>query len=175
LKKKLIDGNGRQIGSIKFKTEKAKNLSTPLNNKFWKETLKKKTLNSALLSIDQVSVMRKRDDSLSVVIKTDNEEWMIPDIPNIRFFQERDGPTSGVVVSAKHEESVYLMVKETKVEGELNQGDFLGIALLNTTDLRMGINCVEIPCFKNQEPTLTINCLVNKVIPYPFIKPNFQP
>ena len=67
------------------------------------------------------------------------------------------------------------MVKETKVEGELNQGDFLGIALLNTTDLRMGINCVEIPCFKNQEPTLTISCLVNKVIPYPFIKPNFQP
>ena len=39
----------------------------------------------------------------------------------------------------------------------------------------MGLNSIEVPCFKNQEKTVIINCLINKVIPYPFIKATFQP
>ena len=57
MKKKLIDMSGKSIGYIKFKVEKAKNLSTPLNNKFWKDNIKKKTLNSATLGIQQISVI----------------------------------------------------------------------------------------------------------------------
>ena len=69
------------------------------------------------------------------------------------------------------------MVKEVNVPEtrEMNQIDFIGIAILNTSELRMGINSVEIPCFKNQEKTIMINCIINKVIPYPFIKSVFQP
>ena len=35
-KKKLMDSNGKSIGYIRFRAEKAKNLSTPQNNKFWR-------------------------------------------------------------------------------------------------------------------------------------------
>lgn len=55
-KRKFIDDNGKIVGSIKFKCEKAKNLSTPNNNNFWKESNKKKLLNTILLSISQMSV-----------------------------------------------------------------------------------------------------------------------
>lgn len=48
---KMYDNNNRAIGTIKFKCEKAKTLSTPHNNKFWKENDKKKGVNSILLSI----------------------------------------------------------------------------------------------------------------------------
>lgn len=102
IKKKLLDLNGKQIGQIKFKAEKAKNLSNPLNNKFWKENIKKKTLSSAVLSIEQVSVNYKRDDDLSVVVKTETEEWVIPDVPNFECFNiAKETSPSPVVVNSK--------------------------------------------------------------------------
>lgn len=52
-KRKLIDQSGKNIGYIKFKCEKAKNLSLPHNNKFWKESNKKKYANPILLHISQ--------------------------------------------------------------------------------------------------------------------------
>lgn len=36
LKRKLLDNSGRPVASIRFKCEKAKNLSLPQNNAFWK-------------------------------------------------------------------------------------------------------------------------------------------
>ena len=80
------------------------------------------------------------------------------------------------MISAKYEESIYMMVKEIDGSSEKSpkQGDFIGIAILNTSELRMGMNSIEIPCFKNQEKTVCINCVINKVIPYPFIKATFQ-
>lgn len=53
---KLTDNNGRAIGNVKFKCEKAKSLSTPNNNKFWKDTDRKKLANSILLSLEQLSI-----------------------------------------------------------------------------------------------------------------------
>ena len=51
-KRKIIEINsGRSLGTIKFKCEKGKNLSTPQNNKFWKESNKKKMTNYVLLSL----------------------------------------------------------------------------------------------------------------------------
>jgi hypothetical protein len=29
--------------------------------------------------------------------------------------------------------------------------------------------------YKNQELTVQANCIINKIVPYPFIKANFQP
>lgn len=55
-KRKLLDENGKIIGTIKFRCEKAKSLSTPSNNKFWKESNKKKLNNMILFSIEQISV-----------------------------------------------------------------------------------------------------------------------
>lgn len=36
IKKKIIDISGKQIGNFKAKCERAKNLSTPTNNKIWR-------------------------------------------------------------------------------------------------------------------------------------------
>jgi len=36
IKKKITDLNGKQIGFVKIKCERAKNLSTPTNNKIWR-------------------------------------------------------------------------------------------------------------------------------------------
>ena len=69
-KKKLMDVHGKSIGYIKFKCEKAKNLSTPANNKFWKESNKKKLVNTLLLSFSQFSVNYECDEPISMVVKT---------------------------------------------------------------------------------------------------------
>ena len=37
------------------------------------------------------------------------------------------------------------------------------------------MNSVHIPFFKNQNKTVEINCLINKIPPYSFIKSSFQP
>ena len=41
LKRKLTDPNGSSVASLRFKCEKAKNLSLPHNNPFWKDTASK--------------------------------------------------------------------------------------------------------------------------------------
>ena len=50
------------------------------------------------------------------------------------------------VVNAKQDEGIYLMVKETDFPSkkEINQADFIGIGILNTSDLRIGLNCVQV-------------------------------
>ena len=55
------------------------------------------------------------------------------------------------------------------------QNDFIGIAILNFSELRLGMNSTEIPFFKNQAKTATGYCLINKVTSYPFVKPACQP
>ena len=48
----------------------AKNLSTPNNNRFWKESNKKKMVNMVILSIDQISVNYPYDEPVCAIIKT---------------------------------------------------------------------------------------------------------
>ena len=58
LKQKVTDANQKVIGNVKFKCEKAKNLSSPQNNKIWRESLKNKNISIgfAQLVIDQISI-----------------------------------------------------------------------------------------------------------------------
>ncbi len=51
----------------------------------------------------------------------------------------------------------------------------MGIAILNFSELRLGANSTEIAFFKNQVKIATANCLINKVVLYPFVKSIFQP
>ena len=37
------------------------------------------------------------------------------------------------------------------------------------------MNVTDIPFFKNQTKVLTANCLINKIVGFPFMKPVFQP
>ncbi len=60
------------------------------------------------------------------------------------------------------------------VKADLKSNDFGGIGVLNTTDLRLGINACEVGFFKNQEKSGTINCIIHKIVFWPFIKPLFQ-
>lgn len=69
-KRKIIDENGKVVGSIKFKCEKAKSLSTPNNNKFWKESNKKKLINTILLSVEQISVSYEKNEPVCIVVKS---------------------------------------------------------------------------------------------------------
>ena len=39
----------------------------------------------------------------------------------------------------------------------------------------LGINVLEIPFFKNHTQTAVLNCILNKIPPYPFIKGTNQP
>lgn len=49
VKRQLLDQNGKPMGSIKFKCEKAKNLSLPHNNTLWKNHHSKGKQSSILL------------------------------------------------------------------------------------------------------------------------------
>ena len=73
LKKKFTDyQHNKQIGNIKFKSEKAKNLSVPQNNTLWKDFSKKKQNNfNFILAVEQISVRYKVNDNLMVSFKTD--------------------------------------------------------------------------------------------------------
>ena len=64
---------------------------------------------------------------------------------------------------------MYLIVK-----ADAKGNDFAGIGVVNTTDLRLGTNAMEVPYFKNQEKIGTLNCLINKMVYWPFLKPFFQ-
>ena len=71
---------------------------------------------------------------------------MVNPLANINYFDDLDEPTRAFVeFSVKGEESLYLIVKS-----EANNGDFSGIGVVNTTDLRLGMNVCEVPFFKNQ-------------------------
>jgi hypothetical protein len=43
------------MGTIRFKSEKAKSLTLPENNKLWRESLKKQINYNYIVSIEQVS------------------------------------------------------------------------------------------------------------------------
>lgn len=181
-KRKFIDENGKVVGMIKFKCEKAKNLSTPNNNNFWKESSKKKLLNTVLLSVEQISVAYEKDDPVCVTIKTENEERTVNNVPNFLYFDKNTEVSyAPIVITAKPDESVYLMVKNQVDEKSVSQretqpqNDFIGIAILNFAEMRLGTNSTEIPFFKNQGRTATCHCLINKVTSYPFVKSSFQP
>lgn len=71
LKKKILDTSGKPIGLIKFKCEKAKNLSTPSNNKMWREGIKNRNVSTQFLIIfDQVSVKCQGDMPICLSLKT---------------------------------------------------------------------------------------------------------
>lgn len=53
--------------------------------------------------------------------------------------------------------------------------DFIGIAVLNSSDIKIGKNPYEIDFYKNQEKLGSVNCLITKYIPLTFVKSIFQP
>lgn len=59
-KRKFIDDNGKIVGSIKFKCEKAKNLSTPNNNNFGRKVIRKIIKHNLAINFSNVSVLLKK-------------------------------------------------------------------------------------------------------------------
>jgi hypothetical protein len=60
------------------------------------------------------------------------------------------------------------------VKLDTKSNDFCGIGVVNTTDLRLGINACEVGYFKNQEKVGTINCIIHKIVFWQFVKPLYQ-
>jgi hypothetical protein len=71
--------------------------------------------------------------------------------------------------SLKAEGNIYLIIKS-----DIKSNDFIGIGVVDSNDLRLGLNVCEVPFFKNQEKAGTLNCLLNKMVFWPFLKPLFQ-
>jgi hypothetical protein len=55
------------------------------------------------------------------------------------------------------------------VEAE-TKAEFLGIAVLNYKELRLGINVLTLPFFKQQSASCLLHLVVNKVVPWPFVR-----
>jgi hypothetical protein len=53
--------------------------------------------------------------------------------------------------------------------------DFIGIAVLNNNDIKLGKHPYEVEFYKNQEKLGTVNCLITKYMPYTFVKSIFHP
>ena len=60
------------------------------------------------------------------------------------------------------------------VKSDAKAKDFIGIGVVNTTELKLGVNPCQVAFFKNQEQTGTINCIINKMVFWPFLKHVFQ-
>jgi hypothetical protein len=60
--------NGKPMGVLRFRSEKAKTLSLPENNILWREMTKKKMKGNYLLSIEQISYYVVARDELSAVM-----------------------------------------------------------------------------------------------------------
>ena len=56
-----------------------------------------------------------------------------------------------------------------------NNQEFLGIASVNPKDLKLGIGPISIVFYKQKEFICECRMIVNKVMPWPFIKGIFQP
>jgi hypothetical protein len=70
VKRKLLDGAGRAVASVRFKCEKAKNLSLPQNNAFWKAQSSKSKQPAVLLEFAQLSVQWEQNDPVGLIIKS---------------------------------------------------------------------------------------------------------
>lgn len=165
LRRKLLDGAGRAVASVRFKCEKAKNLSLPQNNAFWKAQNAKGKQSAVLLEFSQLSVEWERNEPVGLVVKTEEEELFVPELPNISFFQLETEYPEPVVVSLRQEGNVYLKLVEAA-----NKTDFLGIAVLNFKELRLGVNVLSLPCFKQQSACCLLHLVVNKAVTWPFVR-----
>jgi hypothetical protein len=61
------------IASLKFKCEKAKTLSLPQNNAFWKACNREKQKEVTMLQFSQISLALGEDVRCGVAIKTEQE------------------------------------------------------------------------------------------------------
>jgi hypothetical protein len=123
-----------------------------------------------MLSIHQISLYFSRNEAMTLLAKIDNDEKAISPLPNLNFYEDQDEPSKdSVEFAVKGEESLYLIVKS-----DAKSNDFEGIGVVNSTDLKLGINVCEVPFFKNQEKAGILNCLINKMVFWPFLKPLFQ-
>lgn len=103
--------------------------------------------------------------------KVDSEERALKTLPNLNFFNEHEQQAAEMLeFSIKGEESIYFIVKT-----DLKSSDFCGIGVVNTGELRLGLNACEVGYFKNQEKAGTLNCIINKIVFWPFMKASLQP
>ncbi len=80
------------------------------------------------------------------------------------------------MIGPKVDEAVYFMLKGSFGREEEREGeDFLGIAVLNAGDVKVGKAPCEIDFYKNQEKLGSVNCLITKFLPMAFSKPIFHP
>lgn len=70
-----------------------------------------------------------------------------------------------MIITLHQECNIYL-----KVVNSQNKEEFLGIAVLNFGDLRLGINVLTLPFFKQQVASCLLHLIVNKVVSWPFIR-----
>jgi hypothetical protein len=73
----------------------------------------------------------------------------------------------------REENAIYLTFeKETQLPEEDNVE---GMAVVDLIELRLGMNALEVPLYRNQRLVSYINLLLNKIPSFQIVKPSFQP
>lgn len=70
------------------------------------------------------------------------------------------------MLSIKQEGSIYFKLVSSKSK----DNDFLGMGVLNPKDLRMGAVPIVLPFYRQQQVVAEGRMIINKVMPWPFVK-----
>lgn len=72
----------------------------------------------------------------------------------------------------REESAIYLTFEKYS---DANDDNVEGMAVIDLAELRLGMNALEVPLYKNQKLTSHVNLLLNKIPNLPIVKPDYQP
>ena len=169
IKRKLLDPfSGRVVATVRCRAEKAKNLSLPQNNPFWKKYSQSKA-QAMMLEMSQLSLWGT-GQPCGIVVKSEEEEVAIPDVPDFSIFNLETELPEPISFAVKQEGSLYF-----KLVASEGQNECLGMGVINPKDLRLGAVPITLPFYKHKEYVSEVRLMVNKVMPWPFVKAVFHP
>ena len=98
------------MAQVRFKCEKAKNLSLPHNNPFWKENVSKGKQGGVLLEFSQITRVAGPDRLCGLIIKTEESELYVGALANFEVFQLESEIPEPVNLPMYNEGSIYLKI-----------------------------------------------------------------
>jgi hypothetical protein len=142
LKKKLFDPfSGRAIATVRFRGEKAKNLSLPQNNPFWKQCAQKKE-QALMLEFSQISLWGSGSDC-DLTIKSEEHEVTISAVPDFSLFSLQTELPEPLALAIHQEGNVYFRLTRAQ--------ELVGIGELNPKELRLGAVPIAVTFYKQKQ------------------------
>jgi hypothetical protein len=144
IRKKLLDPfTGRTVASVRCRGEKAKNLSLPQNNRFWKKCSQGK-LQTMILEFSQLSLWGT-GEPCGVVIRSEEEESVVPDVPDFSVFKLETELPPPVAFIVGRDGNIYFKLVPNEGGGDC------GMAVVNPKELRLGSVPLTLAFYKQKE------------------------